>query len=411
MDAVRRYATWVVVAIILLAIGVAGGIVWSDRRAAMTGVGKGALSTPGTSGGAAVAARGNEPVEVSLTLEAIARAGIKVAEVTSGASAGALTVPATVTSNAYRDTKVNALVGGVVRLVSAELGATVRRGQSLAVIFSSDLADAQTKYLSMRAMLAADHLKLQRTEKLVALGSASRQELEEITATHAARETELAAARERLLLLGLSAERVAGLEGASQVVSEVTVPSPADGVVIGRGVNPGQVVAAGQELFVVTDLSTVWVVGDLYEKDFASVRVGSGATVIVPAAPDAGLRGLVAYIDPRVDPATRTVKVRVEVSNRGGNLRLGMFVTMGFQTTAGGRITLVPRDAVQSLGERTVVYVPVEGEEAKFTERTVRVGSSTGDFVQILDGLKPGEKVVTGGSFFVRAEATRSKMP
>lgn len=410
---VRRYAAWGLIGLALLAIGAAGGIVWSKRLATLTTASPGGESStpgrPGMSAGSATAAKGEEPVEVSLTPEAIARAGIKTAEVTSGASTAALTVPATVTSNAYRDTKVNALVGGIVRQVSAELGAAVRRGQGLAVIFSAELADAQTKYLSMRAMLSADHQKLQRTEKLVALGSASRQELEEVTATHAAHETEVAAARQRLLLLGLSAERVAKLDAASQVVSEVTVPSPADGIVITRAVNPGQVVAAGQDLFVVTDLSTVWVLADLYEKDFPSVRVGSEATVTVPATPTAALRGRVAYIDPRVDPTTRTAKVRVEVPNRGGDLRLGMFVTVSFQTRAGQRTTLVPRGALQSLGGRTVVYVPVAGEEAKFTERSVRIGASLGEFVEVLEGLKPGERVVTDGSFFLRAEAARTR--
>src|SRR3989441_1121858 len=97
----------------------------------------------------------------------------------------------TVMSNAYRDTKVNTLVGGIVRQVAVELGASVRRGAPLAVIFSGELADAQMKYLSMQAMLEADHQKLERTQKLVALGSASRQELEEVTAVHTGHETEV----------------------------------------------------------------------------------------------------------------------------------------------------------------------------------------------------------------------------
>jgi RND family efflux transporter MFP subunit len=266
------------------------------------------------------------------------------------------------------------------------------------------------KYLSLRAMFHADRQKLQRTQKLVDLGAASRQELEEVTATHAAHETEVAAARQRLLLLGLSSERVANhLDSASHVVSEVTVPSPASGTVITRAVNPGQVVGAGQDLFVVTDLSSVWVIGDLYEKDFPSVRPGTEATIVVPSAPSAPLRGRVAYIDPRVDPATRTAKVRVEVPNRNGDLRLGMFVTASFQTGSGQRMTVVPRAAVQAIGERTVVYVPVDGEEGKFTERPVKLGQPAGDIVQVLEGLKPGEKVVTEGSFFLRAEATRMR--
>src|SRR5207245_9759044 len=134
------------------------------------------------------------------------------------------------------------------------------------------------------------------------------------------------------------------------------------------GGQPGHVGAAAQELFPVPDLGTVGAIGDLYEKDFPAVRVGSDATVTVPVSTGAPLRGRVAYIDPRVDPATRTTKVRVEVPNKGGDLRLGMYVTLSFEARAGGRVTLVPRDAVQAVGNRNVVYVLVEGGEGRFAE-------------------------------------------
>jgi RND family efflux transporter MFP subunit len=424
---VRRYVGMAASAVVLLVIGAAGGVVWSERhggaRARLAAPNRDAQtpaaspdgkSMPGMSGmpapaGQAQAAKSDEAVEISLTPEAVERAGIKIAEAKAQSSVSGVTVPGTVMSNAYRDTKVNALVGGIVRQVAVELGADVRRGAPLAVIFSSELADAQTKYLSMRAMLEADHQKLERTQKLVALGSASRQELEEVTAVHTGHETEVAAARQRLLLLGLSSERVSRLEGASQVVSEITVTAPADGLVIARSANPGQVINAGQELFVVTDLSTVWIIGDLYERDFPLVRVGLPATITLPSMPDRTLKGRVAYIDPRVDPAARTAKVRVEVPNRSGDLRLGMFVNMSIQTGTTERMTVVPRAALQTIGDRSVVYVPAEGEEGKFVERTVKLGPPAGEFVPVLSGLKPGDKVVTDGSFFLRAEAARTR--
>ena len=408
----RRHAALAAVAVLLMVVGAAGGVIWSERRSrgdSAKAQAPQARAASSAAGATESAGKGEEALEISLTPDAIARSGIKIAEVKSGAAAAVLAVPATVTSNAYRDTKVNALVGGIVRDVSVELGAAVRRGEPLAVIVSSDLADAQMKYVSMRAMLEADHQKLERTQKLVALGSASRQELEEVTALHTGHETEVAAARQRLLLLGLSSDRLDRLQNAAQVVSEVTVPSPADGLVITRSVNPGQVVNSGQELFVVTDLGTVWVIGDLYERDFPRVRVGSQATVTVPSAPDGKTQGRVAYIDPRVDPATRTAKVRVEVSNRSGDLRLGMFVTVAFQTNAMEHVTVVPRAAVQTIGDRSVVYVPADSDEGKFVERLVKLGARSGEFVQVLEGLKPGDKVVTEGSFFLRAEAAKTR--
>ncbi len=389
---IRRSVGLAAGAVALLIVGAVGGVVWSERhggvRARPAADSRDAQTPaaspdnrpmPGMPGmpapsGQAAADKTDEAVEVSLTPEAVERAGIKIAEAKAESSVSGVTVPGTVMSNAYRDTKVNALVGGIVRQVMVELGAEVHRGTPLAVIFSSELADAQMKYLSMRAMLEADHQKLERTQKLVALGSASRQ-----------------------------------LEGASHVVSEITVMSPADGLVIARSVNPGQVINAGQELFVVTDLSTVWIIGDLYERDFSRVRVGSPVTITLPSMPDRSVTGRVAYIDPRVDPATRTAKVRVEVPNRGGDLRLGMFVTMSIRTGTTERITVVPRAAVQTIGDRSVVYVPAEGKEGKFVERAVKVGPPAGEFVPILNGLKPGDKVVTDGSFYLRAEAARTR--
>src|SRR5437667_9211148 len=411
----RRLLKQVVTGFLLIALGVAAGVVWSERRTSSaeksrSGTTKSMAGMPMPTGTptSSPAVKPDEVVEVSLTLEAIERAGIKLEAVQSVPATEGVTVPGTVTSNAYRYTKVNALVGGIARQVTVELGAQVERGEPLAVIVSSDPAGAEMKYRSVRAVLEADHQKLVRTEKLVTLGAASRQELEEVTATHVGHATEAAATRQRLLLLGLSAKQVDALADASQVVSEVTVAAPTSGVVINRTVNPGQVVSAGQDVFVVTDLSTVWVMGDLYEKDFPAVRVGSNATITVPAT-NQTLRGRVAYIDPRVDPASRTAKVRVEVPNPGGNLRLGMFVTVSFATGSGERVTLVPRGAVQTIGERSVVYVPADGDEGKFIERPVKLGTARGNLVQVLEGIKPGEKVVTDGSFFLRGEANRTR--
>lgn len=155
----------------------------------------------------------------------------------------------------------------------------------LATLFSPELAEAQTKYLSMRALLSADHQKLQRTQQLVEIGAASRQELEEVTAVHASHTTEVEAARQRLLLLGLSHTHVQALTSPSHIVSDVTVPAPMDGVITGRSANLGQVISLGQELFVVTDLSQVWVMGDLYEQDFQHLGVGTEATLMTRPIP------------------------------------------------------------------------------------------------------------------------------
>jgi RND family efflux transporter MFP subunit len=260
----------------------------------------------------------------------------------------------------------------------------------------------------MKAMLEADRQKHERTHQLVALGAASQQELEEVTAVHAGHATEVEAARQRLLLLGLTRKQVDALRSPSQSVSEIVVRAPIGGMITSRTVNPGQVVGMGQEVFVVTDLSEIWAVGDLYEQDFASVQLGSEATVVARAYPDLLVRGRVAYIDPRVDPQTRTAKVRVEVPNPDGRLRLGMYVTMSFTTRRGEREVVVPSAAVQTIGERHVVFVAVEEEAGKFVQRTVQIGGRVGDAYTIRSGLQAGEAVATEGSFFLRAESLRN---
>src|SRR5436309_6450275 len=220
--------------------------------------------------------------------------------------------------------------------------------------------------MSMSAMLEADHKKLERTQKLVEIGAASSQDGGGSGAVHGAHATGVEAARQRLQLLGLSAEQVRTLTSPSQVVSTIVVRAPIAGVITSRSANLGQVVAMGQELLSVTDLSEVWVVGDLYEQDFRTVKVGSEAAITTSAYPGLMLHGRVSYIDPRVDPQTRTAKIRVEVPNSEGRLRLGMYVTLAFTTPGGERTVMVPRAAVQTLGERQVVFIPDPEEEGKF---------------------------------------------
>lgn len=160
-------------------------------------------------------------------------------------------------------------------------------------------------------------------------------------------------------------------------------------------------------LFTVVDLSTVWVQGDLYEKDFRNVQVGSSATITTTAYPGLALRGRVAYIDPQLNEQTRTARVRVEVTNPRRELRLGMYAEMQIAGRGRADRVTVHRDAVQTIGARQFVYVAKPGQRGRYTEREVRVGNSSGDRIEIITGLNPGDAVVTRGSFFVRAERER----
>jgi RND family efflux transporter MFP subunit len=375
------------------------GAAQRQESAAISGSGH-AAETTGTDAGL-------PDVQVTLTEEGTARAGIVVEPVARGTSALDLRLPAVVEPNAYRQVVVTPLVGGRVIRVSAELGDGVRRGETMAQIYSPPLAEAQTRYVSARAMLDAHDRELQRTEKLVEIGSASRQELERIHAEHASQTAAVQTARAELELLGLPPAAIAALDSGKSVDATSDVPAPLDGVVTERAANIGLNVDPSTKLFTVIDLASVWVVGEVYERDFSRVRVGSAAVVTTPAYPNLTLRGRVSYIDPQVSPATRTAKLRVEVPNPRGDLRLGMYAEVAITGDSASSVVLIPRTAVQNVGSRAVVYLASVKEPGRFTEREVVLGGGSGDRVEVTGGVQPGDRVVTHGSFALRAERER----
>jgi membrane fusion protein, heavy metal efflux system len=344
---------------------------------------------------------------VTLTSEAIQRAGIVLVPVATGRDTTTLRLPGIVQPNAYKQIAVTPLAGGRVTRVMAELGQSVRRGQPLAEIFSPELAEAETRFVSARAELEAHERELQRTEKLVEIGSASRQELERLHAEHAARLTAVDSARSRLELLGLPASAIANLGPGKEVSAVTTVFAPIAGVVTERAANAGLNVDTSAKLFTVVDLSTVWVVADVYEKDFSRVPVGASARITTKAFPDAALNGKISYIDPQVNPETRTAKVRIEVANPKQELRLGMFADVNIVAKAAESSMLIPHAAVQNIGNRTVVYVADPQQDGRFIERDVRLGDRSGNDVFVISGVQPGDRVVADGSFAVRAERDR----
>jgi RND family efflux transporter MFP subunit len=181
-----------------------------------------------------------------------------------------------------------------------------------------------------------------------------------------------------------------------------------DGVVIARAANAGLNVDPSMSLFTVADLSTVWVIADVAEQDLGRVQIGSPASVTTTAEPGVALSGSVSYIDPQIATATRTARLRVEVPNRGGRLRLGMYADVILRpVNASAAVPVIPRTAVQQIGDRTVVYLSASAGSDTFIEREVHLGASEGDRVDVLAGLAVGDLIVTRGSFFLRAERER----
>jgi RND family efflux transporter MFP subunit len=352
---------------------------------------------------------GTSPAEQKLILtpEQLQRAGIKVEPVGEKAAPEMAAQMATgiVQPNAYHETPVISLVSGIVRSVRAELGQAVGRGQTLAVVSSNELAETESRYVTAFAELDEHHKHHRRTAKLVEIGAASREEFEMATTKLKTAEADVANMRQKLLLLGLSPQRVNGLNTSSQVSSEVLIPSPASGSITTRTVNPGEVIEANKELMRVTDLSSVWVAGQVYEKDLGRVIVGSGASVSTDAYPGRVFRGRVSYVDPRVDPATRTAQVRIELANPGQALKIGMYVNVAFATIGGAENTVpvVPVVAVQNINNQQTVFVATNDANV-FVLRPVRLGPESNGYYPVLEGLVVGDRVVTEGSFLLRAE-------
>jgi membrane fusion protein, heavy metal efflux system len=350
-----------------------------------------------------------EEATITVDPEAATRAGIKTEPVgetlLAGGAVPGQNTTGVVQANAYRTTPVVSVVSGILRQVPVELGQNVGRGQTMAVVFSEDLAMAQSRYLNALAEVDEHHKHHVRTVRLVEIGAASREELEQATTKLKTAESEIAAERQRLMLLGLSSRRISQLKTASQVSSEVSLPAPVSGTVINRAANPGEVIAAGKEILRVADLSSVWVVGQVYEKDLGKLVVGSGAGITSDTYPGRVFRGRVSYIDPTLDPTTRTAQARIELANPGQALKIGMFVNVAFAAlgASGSTAPVIPKSAAQNINNQQVVFV----ETAKantYVMRSVRLGPEFNNQYPVLEGLTVGERIVTEGSFLLRAE-------
>ena len=408
----RLPATVATIAVVVcVAMGAAGTYIYLRRQTQTTTVPMTNSDSPTSSAEKTMPAMGVDgswpDVAIALTPSAIQRAGIVESPVTEGSAAAVLRLPGVVEANAYHQVAVTPIVAGRVTSVSVGLGDRVSRGQALAQVFSPELSAAQTRYVTVNADLEAAHQRLARTERLVAIGAASTQELEAVTAEHVSHAAHVEDTRATLRLLGLRDEQIEQVRLAADVTASVTVTAPLDGVVTERTANVGLNVDGSTTLFKVVDLSTVWVMADLYERDFPHVAVGSPVTVTLATYPGVALSAVVGYIDPQMNTETRTAKVRVEVPNRGGQLRLGMYADVVVSGAHRADVVTVPRTAVQTVGNRQVVYLADAHQAGTFIERDVRLGEVSGADVQVTSGVAVGDRVVSTGSFSLRAEGER----
>ncbi len=303
-------------------------------------------------------------------------------------SASELTATGTVFPDIAREIPVISLANGRVVDIKARLNDNVKKGQLLLKVRSSDITNAFDTYLKAANDEHMANLAYTRAIDLFNHGAISQAMLEQAEDTENDAKADLTAAAEQLQTLGVDKNH------ASNVVN---VYAPISGVIVAQNVT--QSAAAGVNLsgtataFTIADLSSVWVVCDVYENDIPHIQLGQEARIRLNAFPDHPITGRISDIGPILDPSIRTAKVRIEVRNPGF-LRLGMFVTATFTGKTKEIHAAVPADAVLHLHDRDWVYLPAGGNQFKRTE--VHAGKMLeGNRQEILSGIQPGEQVVT----------------
>jgi Cu(I)/Ag(I) efflux system membrane fusion protein len=212
-----------------------------------------------------------------------------------------------------------------------------------------------------------------------------------------------ASARSKLAFWDFSAGDIARIEQEGHVRRTLLIRSPVSGVVVEKNVLQGERVMSGAAIYKIADLTSVWMDGEVYEQDLPFIRLGQRAEAELQAIPGARFAGIVAYIYPTLNPDTRTVRVRVQLSNENRRLKPGMFATLRLFATSGRSVLSVPRSAVLSTGERNLVFV--KRVDGMLEPRAVEIGGASSDRIEILRGLAGGDTVVTSATFLVDAES------
>ena len=348
------------------------------------------------------------PGVLHLTSEEVARTVIEVSPVARGQLRVPREFTATVQSNENELAEVTTLIRGRVVKVYVDVGQDVKKDTLLTLLHSTDLGVAEGGYLKAAARLHEAQLAYERARdlhehKAVSLAELQRREAEMKTARAEARETQ-----NRLELLGVPRQEIDRLEREHTIKADVPLRAPFDGRVIMRNITRGEVVETNQKLFTVADLSDVWVVGNVPEKDVQYIRKEQRVEVIVSAYPHAIFPGTITYISDVIDPATRTMRLRVTVPNPDRLLKPEMFAAVRVYAAPNPDALTISLAAVQNGPIGKMVFV--RRGENDFAVRAVKLGMERGELVTVLDGVAEGEPVVTRGSFMLKSEMERHKI-
>lgn len=351
------------------------------------------------------------PGIVRLKPEIIAQAGVEAGAVVRGEFRRTRDFPGTVQPNENNLAEIRALVGGRAIDVYADLGQEVTAGMLLAILYSSELGIAQSSHLKAKAKLhvaeqAFERAKLLLEEKVIGRSEFQRRQGDLISARAEARE-----ARDRLQLLGMDEKAIERMEREETIRSYVPIHAPFAGRIIARSLTRGEVVSTTDKLFVVADLSHVWVLATIPEKDIPYVLRSADrdrrVEVLVTTYPGEVFQGTVTYVGDVLDPATRTMQVRVEVPNPQGRLKPEMFASVRIYSDPEPDVLTLPSAAVLRDEGETVVFVQLDPQQ--FARRVVTLESEGGEPVKVLNGLREGEQVVVRGAFLLKSELVKQQ--
>ena len=343
-----------------------------------------------------------------LTPEELSRMQLELVPVTQGQLLSHHEFPATVQANQNELAEVTTLIRGRVVKVHVDVGQDVKKGALLAMLHSVDLGIAEGDYLKAGARLHEAELAHLRAKELYDNKAVSLAELQRREAAMKTAQAELREANNRLQLLGVPPQEINRLDRDLTIKADMPLRAPFDGRVITRNITRGEVVETEQKLFTVANLTDVWVVGNVPEKDVQFIRKDQKVNVVLAAYPHAIFAGTITYIGDVLDPATRTMSLRVTVPNPDRLLKPEMFAIVSVFATSSPDTLSVPLAAVQDGPVGKIVFV--QRETGVFEARTVTLGNEEGDVVRVLEGVKAGEQVVSKGSFALKSEMERHKI-
>lgn len=318
-----------------------------------------------------------------------------------------LRIPGSIQVDEQRMAKIGAPVTGRITDIDAVLGQQVKQGQALATLNSTELAQNQLVYIKALQQIDLQSKAVERARVLLEADVISKAEVQRRESELSAAKADLNAASDQLQVLGMTSQGVAKLLKTSQMHSFSTVTARISGTVISRKINLGQVVQPADELFIVADLSKVYAVAEVPERQIDLIEKGQEVDILIPSINEKPIKGKLVYVSDIVNPETRTVMVRSELSNLKREIKPDMLVSMLVQSKPIAKLS-VPVKSIVRQNDKNYVFVQISAN--KYRMREVEVGDDFNGMLAIISGVEESEIIVTDGAFHLNNERKRKEL-